>query len=59
MTIKVVRRAKHTYPHAISLVELGLVHVDGLVTNRFPLHEGAEAFRLAEERAGLKVLIEP
>jgi len=58
LTIKLVRRMKHTYPRAIELVSKGLVDVRSLVTHRFPLAEAGEAFRLAERREGLKVIIE-
>lgn len=58
LTIKLVRRMKHTYPRAIELVSKGLVDVRSLVTHRFPLEQTREAFRVAERREGLKVLIE-
>jgi L-iditol 2-dehydrogenase len=58
LTIKLVRRMKHTYPRAIELVSKGLVDVRSLVTHRFPLEQAAEAFRLAERREGLKIIIE-
>jgi L-iditol 2-dehydrogenase len=58
LTIKLVRRMKHTYPRAIELVSKGLVDVRSLVTYRFPLAEAREAFRLAERREGLKIIIE-
>ena len=54
LTIKMVRRMKHTYPRAIELVSKGLVDVRSLVTHRFPLEQAAEAFRVAERREGLK-----
>jgi L-iditol 2-dehydrogenase len=57
LTIKLVRRMKHTYPRAIELVSKGLVDVHSLVTHRFPLAQGAEAFAAAERRDGLKVVI--
>ena len=44
LTIKVVRRMKHTYPRAIRLVESGLVDVERLVTHVLPLPRIAEAF---------------
>ena len=46
LTIKLVRRMKHTYPRAIRLVQSGQVHLDPLVTHRFPLSRIAEAFEL-------------
>ncbi len=58
LTIKLVRRMKHTYPRAIELVSKGLVDVHSLVTHRFPLEQAVEAFRVAERREGLKVIIE-
>jgi L-iditol 2-dehydrogenase len=59
LTIKLVRRMKHTYPRAIRLVERGLVDVRSLVTHRFPLEESAKAYSVALRREGLKVIIEP
>lgn len=58
LTIKLVRRMKHTYPRAIDLVSKGLVDVRSLVTHRFPLMDAVEAFRVAARRDGLKVVIE-
>jgi len=58
LTIKLVRRMKHTYPRAIELVSKGLVDVRSLVTHRFPLEQASEAFRVAERREGLKIIIE-
>ncbi len=58
LTIKMVRRMKHTYPRAIDLVSKGLVDVRSLVTHRFPLDQAAEAFRVAARREGLKIMIE-
>ena len=58
LTIKFVRRMKHTYPRAIELVSKGLVDVRSLVTHRFPLEQASEAFRVAERREGLKIIIE-
>ncbi len=58
LTIKLVRRMKHTYPRAIELVSKGLVDVRSIVTHRFPLENAREAFRVAERREGLKIIIE-
>jgi L-iditol 2-dehydrogenase len=46
LTIKLVRRMKHTYPRAIALVEKGLVDVGSLATHEFPLERIAEAFEM-------------
>jgi L-iditol 2-dehydrogenase len=59
LTFALVRRMKETYPRAIRLVERGLVEVDSIVTNRFPLTEVAEAFATATARTGLKALVLP
>jgi len=58
LTIKLVRRMKHTYPRAIQLVESGRVDVRSLVTHRFPLAQAADAFTLAGRREGLKVIVD-
>ena len=58
LTIKLVRRMKHTYPRAIELVSKGLVNLRSIVTHRFPLEQAAEAFRVAQRREGLKIIIE-
>lgn len=58
LTIKLVRRMKHTYPRAIELVTKGLVDVGSLVTHCFPLEQAVEAFRIAARREGLKVIVE-
>jgi len=46
LTIKLVRRMKHTYPRAIRLVQTGMVDVKSLVTHIFPLERIAEAFEV-------------
>jgi len=59
LTLKLVRRMKHTYPRAIQMVQNGIVDVRSLVTHRFPLSEFKAAFETAKKRDGLKVVIEP
>ncbi len=59
LTIKMVRRMKHTYPRAIALVESGQIDVDGLVSHTFALEEFEQAFEVAEKREGLKVVVKP
>jgi L-iditol 2-dehydrogenase len=46
LTIKIVRRMKHTYPRAIRLVQTGMVDVKPLATHQFPLERIDEAFEL-------------
>jgi L-iditol 2-dehydrogenase len=46
LTIKMVRRMKHTYPRAIALVQKRMVDVKSLVTHMFPLERIAEAFEI-------------
>jgi L-iditol 2-dehydrogenase len=58
LTIKLVRRMNQNYPRAIELVSKGLIDVRSLVTHRFPLEQVAEAFSAAQQREGLKVMIE-
>lgn len=58
LTIKLVRRMKHTYPRATELVTKGLVDVRSLVTHRFPVEQAVEAFHTAARREGLKAIIE-
>ncbi len=58
LTLKLVRRMKHTYPRAIELVVNGMVDVKSLVTHRYPFNDIDEAFRIASRREGLKVMIE-
>ena len=58
LTIKMVRRMKFTYPRAIQLVESALVDVRSLVTRHFPLDQAQQAFTLAQQREGLKIIID-
>ncbi|MGD8489398.1 MAG: alcohol dehydrogenase catalytic domain-containing protein [Anaerolineae bacterium] len=48
LTIKLVRRMKHTYPRAIRLVRTGQVDVRSLATHRLPLERIAEAFEMVD-----------
>jgi L-iditol 2-dehydrogenase len=59
LTIKMVRRMKHTYPRAIRMVQNGQVDVASIATHRFPLTKAIEAFEVAQKREGLKVIIYP
>jgi L-iditol 2-dehydrogenase len=58
LAIRVVHRMKHTYPRTIALVEGGRVDVRSQVTHHFPLAEVAEAFAVAQRRAGIKVVLD-
>ncbi len=60
LTIKLVRRMKHTYPRAIRLVQTGMVDVASLVTHRFPLARIAEAFEMvaAYDDGVLRAIVE-
>ena len=57
LTIKLSRRMKFTYPRAIQLVEDGVIDVRSLITHRYPLTEYEQAFRVAGQREGIKVVI--
>ncbi len=46
LTIKLVRRMKHTYPRAIRLVESGLVDIKPLATHSFSLEHIQDAFEI-------------
>ncbi len=57
LTLKLVRRMKHTYLRAIRLVQSNVVDVSALVTHRFPLAEYRAAFETARKREGIKVVV--
>jgi len=59
LTLKMVRRMKHTYPRAIKLVETGQVDVRSVVSHRFPLEQAETAFEIARRREGLKIIVNP
>ena len=59
LTIKVMRRIKHTCPRAIELVAAGLIDLESLITHCFSLADSAEAIKVAQAREGLKVVIAP
>ncbi|MBN2392251.1 MAG: alcohol dehydrogenase catalytic domain-containing protein [Anaerolineae bacterium] len=46
LTIKLVRRMKHTYPRAIRMVSKSIVDIKPLATHHFPLDRIVEAFEL-------------
>ena len=59
LTLKLVRRMKEMYPRTIRLVDAGLVDVASIVSHTFGLDRAEEAFRLASERTGLKIIVTP
>jgi L-iditol 2-dehydrogenase len=59
LTLKLVRRMKFTYPRAIQLVESGKVDLRALISHTIPMEAASEAFALATQRDGLKIVITP
>jgi L-iditol 2-dehydrogenase len=57
LTIKLVRRMKHTYPTAVRLVSQGLVNLKPLITHEFAPEDFTQAFESAAKREGIKVFI--
>ncbi len=51
LTVRFVRRMKHTFPRALELVRRGHVDLASLISHHAPFTEVAEAFRRAETRA--------
>ena len=51
LTIRFVRRMKHTFPRALELVRQGLVNLPALISHEFELSSVAEAFAQAEKRS--------
>jgi L-iditol 2-dehydrogenase len=58
LTLKLVRRMKNTYPRAISLVDKGKVDLLSLITQRYPLVQASQAFEVASQRSGIKVVVD-
>jgi L-iditol 2-dehydrogenase len=58
LTLLTARRMGEVYPRALRLVTSGAVELGSLVTHRYPLDRVAEAFAVAAERQGLKVVVE-
>jgi L-iditol 2-dehydrogenase len=60
ITIVLSRRMKPHHMHrAIDLVDRGAVDLDGLITARFPIGQGPEAFARLVSRSELKIVIKP
>jgi len=52
-------RVADTWRHAISLVSSGAVKLKQMVTHRYNIEGGIEAFELLRAKQGLKALIMP
>jgi L-iditol 2-dehydrogenase len=60
LTLLLSRRMEPTHlPHSIRLAESVRVDLASLVTERYPLSRGDEAFEALVSRRGLKVVVEP
>lgn len=59
LTLKLSRRMKEMYPRTTRLVDRGLVDVRSVVSHSFSLDQVDEAFRTANDRVGLKVIVRP
>jgi L-iditol 2-dehydrogenase len=57
LSLIMVRRMKEVYGRAVALVERGLVDVEALVSDRYPLDQATEAFTAAVRREGLKTVV--
>ena len=51
-------RYRDTYPKAISLVSAGLIDLNPLVTHRFTLEEGEQAFKTASDPSARSVKVQ-
>jgi L-iditol 2-dehydrogenase len=58
LTLALVRRMNEAYPRAISMAARGQVDLGPVVTHHFPLAGVDTAFRAANRRTGLKVIVE-
>lgn len=58
LSLQLVRRMKHTYPRAIQLTVNHQVDLKSLITHRFPLSQAEQAFQVAANYEGIKVIIE-
>ena len=51
------RMKQHHMGEAIDLVERGAVNLTGLITARYPMSRGPEAFAELLNRSGLKIVV--
>jgi L-iditol 2-dehydrogenase len=59
LSILLCRRMKHTYPRAIQLVISGQINLRTLISHRFSLEQSKQAFQVALQRSGNKVIVNP
>ncbi|QTE31482.1 zinc-binding dehydrogenase [Pengzhenrongella sicca] len=59
LTIKLSRRMKEVYRRSIALAAAGRVDVASVVSHTFGLDRAGEAFAVASDRVGLKVIVAP
>jgi L-iditol 2-dehydrogenase len=60
LTVVLSRRMKPHHMHrAIDLVDRGVVGLGGMITARFPISQGPEAFAQLVSRSGLKIVVKP
>jgi L-iditol 2-dehydrogenase len=60
LTVILSRRMKAHHMHeAIDLVDRGAVDLGDMITSRYPISQGAEAFAELVSRSGLKIVIKP
>lgn len=57
VTLQLVRRMKFVYPRAIALAARGVVDLRACVSDCLPLSRTVDAFELAAQRTGLKVVV--
>jgi L-iditol 2-dehydrogenase len=60
LTVALSRRMKpHHMSEAIELVDRGAIDLDGIITARYPISQGPEAFAELVGRSGHKIVIKP
>ena len=59
VTIALSRRMKEVYPRTIALASSGRVDVSPIVTHTYGIEHAAEAFAVATDRVGLKIIVQP
>lgn len=60
LTVVLSRRMKAHHMHqAIDLADSGAVDLDGMITSRYPISRGPEAFAELVKQSGLKIVVKP